>query len=186
MNGLVTVDVRPTHRKTGTMIAMISSLSTNSKDRLLRHKTTQRPIYDTGLADAKSKGYDEAIFFNTQGHLTEGAAHNIFIVKNGKWSTPLLADGVLPGLLRSSLLERYPAITEQTLRIDEVSDADEIYLGNSVSGLREVLRIDSFQGSKRNILWENKTERSTPHTSDQGVKGPNGFASRWGVDVEPQ
>ena len=145
------------------LIVIVSTLRTDSDDLFLRHKTTRRPQYDAGLEEAKSKGYDEAIFFNKEGHLTEGALHSIFVVKDGNWSTPPLADGVLPGLLRSSLLERHPRVSEQTLKMEDLVSADQVYLGSSLRGLRQISRIDSFEGSKESVLWQCHSQHCSPH-----------------------
>jgi para-aminobenzoate synthetase/4-amino-4-deoxychorismate lyase len=80
------------------------------------------------------------VFLNSDGLVTEGAIHNIFVVKSGLWLTPPVTDGVLPGILRQSLLETKTCI-ERQICIDDLMSADEMYLGNSVRGLRRV-RLD--------------------------------------------
>ena len=117
--------------------ACISRHQTDPKDLFLRHKTTRRALYDSEFSQAQSKGYDDVLFLNSDGFVTEGAIHNIFVVKNGLWLTPPVTDGVLPGILRQSLLETKTCI-ERQICIDDLMSADEIYLGNSVRGLRRV------------------------------------------------
>lgn len=116
--------------------AIISSKQTDPNDLFLRHKTTRRDLYDLEYRLAQSGGYDDAIFMNTEGYITEGAIHNVFIVKNGEWLTPPVTDGLLPGILRSSL-----DVTERHITLKDLLSADEVYLGNSVRGLRKIMHI---------------------------------------------
>ena len=116
--------------------AMISNKRTNPNDLFLRHKTTRRDLYDLEYRSAQSAGYDDAVFMNTEGNITEGAIHNIFIVKDGEWFTPPVTDGLLPGIFRSFL-----NVNERHITLDDLLSADEIYLGNSVRGLRKIVHI---------------------------------------------
>jgi para-aminobenzoate synthetase / 4-amino-4-deoxychorismate lyase len=137
---------------------LLSSKRTNSNDLFLRHKTTRRALYDHEFKNALSKAYDDAIFLNTQNAITECAIHNLFIVKNGQWITPPISDGLLPGVLRASLLQKNDML-ERTLGVRDLVDADEIYLGNSVRGLRKVSRIDEVEGDMMVPVWEARAEK---------------------------
>ncbi|WP_262691968.1 aminodeoxychorismate synthase component I [Kordiimonas aestuarii] len=117
----------------------IARQRTRSADRFLAHKTTRRQTYDGAFAQAFSAGYADTVFFNERNELTEGAISTVFIVEGGKWYTPPLDAGVLPGILRAELL----ASDEMKIIVEPISrrrflDADEIYIGNSVRGLRRV------------------------------------------------
>nr|WP_281500647.1 aminodeoxychorismate synthase component I [Kordiimonas marina] len=112
---------------------------TNPSDPFLFHKTTNRSLYDAAFARAHAAGYADILFFNDRDELTEGAISNVFIVKDGKWFTPPLSAGLLPGVLRAELLESHsPGITERTISRDDLLAADAIYIGNSLRGLRAV------------------------------------------------
>ena len=117
---------------------MVSEHST-SPDVFLRHKTTRRKLYDSQFSSAQCSGYDDVIFVNSEGHVTEGAIHNIFVVKNGRWTTPPLSDGLLPGILRAHL-----DVAEEHITLEDLISVDEVYLGNSVRGLRKVKQIDKL------------------------------------------
>jgi para-aminobenzoate synthetase/4-amino-4-deoxychorismate lyase len=105
----------------------ISPERTHSADRLLRHKTSRRELYDRDHPDC-----DELLFCNERGELTEGARSNIFVRKDGALLTPPLEAGLLPGILRAELIARGEA-REATLAPDDLKG--EIYLGNSLRGL---------------------------------------------------
>lgn len=101
----------------------------DSTDPLLRHKTTRREFYEKALAES---GADEVIFLNQRDELTEGARTNIFVAgADGVLLTPPLASGLLPGVLRASLLAEGRAREAVLLREDL---ARGFWLGNSLRG----------------------------------------------------
>jgi para-aminobenzoate synthetase/4-amino-4-deoxychorismate lyase len=126
------------HAAPATDLIWLSPERTSSADVFVRHKTTLREIYDHGYAEARSAGFDEVIFQNEKGEITEGAISNIFIRKNGKLLTPPLSCGVLPGVFRRHLLETDTTAQEQVMTVEDLKAADAVFLCNSVRGLREV------------------------------------------------
>ena len=117
---------------------MIAEHRTCSEDYFLFHKTTHRPIYDQALAEARAAECDDALFFNEHDELTEGAIHNVFLVKNGVWRTPAVRCGLLPGTYRAEFLAEHPEAREEILRREDLLQADAIFLCNSVRGMYEV------------------------------------------------
>jgi para-aminobenzoate synthetase / 4-amino-4-deoxychorismate lyase len=130
----------------------LSGQRTQSNDLFLRHKTTYRQLYDREHQQALAAGYDDAIFLNNEGNVTEGAIHNIFVIRRGQWFTPPVSDGLLPGVLRSSLMSQ-GTCNERQLKLEDLISADAIYLGNSVRGLRKVRQIDRLEGKHVVPLW---------------------------------
>jgi len=122
----------------------VAALRTDPADRFLFHKTTRRDLYNRARAAAQSFGFEDALFLNTRNEITEGAAHNIFIECAGRWYTPPLDCGVLPGVYRRHLLSNRTNIEEKILTLNEVKAADSVYICNAVRGLRRVT-VD-FQG----------------------------------------
>jgi para-aminobenzoate synthetase/4-amino-4-deoxychorismate lyase len=116
----------------------LSSKRTLSTDVFLRHKTTHRELYDSEFAKCRDDGFDEVIFLNERGEVTEGAISNIFIRRGGELLTPPLSAGVLPGVFRRHLLATDSTATEETLTLEDLESADAIYLCNSLRGMREV------------------------------------------------
>ncbi len=112
---------------------------TSSRDVFLRHKTTHRPLYDHLFATAQQAGFDDILFLNERDELTEGAISNVFARIKGRLYTPPLASGILPGVFRHHLLEAIPSAEERTLTLADLRTADEIYLCNSVRGLRKAV-----------------------------------------------
>jgi len=71
----------------------------------LFHKTTYRPWYEKARKQAEELGLSEIIFFDEKNRLIEGTITNIFVEINNKLYTPPTSLGLLPGILRESLLE---------------------------------------------------------------------------------
>ncbi len=114
----------------------LSSQRINPGDYFLYHKTTQRGLYDKERIKAEKEGFFEIIFLNIYGQLTEGSITNIFIRKNKRLYTPPLKCGLLPGVLRGYLLGQ-GKVEEKVLYPRDISEADKVYIGNSVRKLIE-------------------------------------------------
>lgn len=115
----------------------ISRNRMDAANRFLFHKTTRRAHYDDERVHLASEtGCDEALFLNEDGFLTEGSFTTLFVRKDGRLLTPALRHGLLPGILREALLETGRA-HEADLRLEDLVDAETIYVGNSVRGLIE-------------------------------------------------
>jgi branched-subunit amino acid aminotransferase/4-amino-4-deoxychorismate lyase len=106
----------------------------DSRDLLLRHKTTQRAIYEEALrlAQAADPGIDEVVFLNERGEVCEGSRTSVFVPLGDALLTPPLSCGLLAGVLRASLLCRGKARVHR-LRLDDL--ADGFVLGNALRGL---------------------------------------------------
>ena len=83
----------------------------------------------------------DALFFNEKGELTEGARSNVFLVKDGAWFTPPIQSGLLNGVMRKEVLNSYK-VQEQKLYREDLTNADEVYLSNSLRGLVRVSLLD--------------------------------------------
>ncbi|QYD69683.1 bifunctional anthranilate synthase component I family protein/class IV aminotransferase [Paraburkholderia edwinii] len=106
-----------------------------SDDPLLHHKTTRRAEYDRGWREAEAMDAFDTLFFNERGELTEGGRSNVFVKLEGKWWTPPLACGVLPGVMRAVLLDDVDmAAAERVLTRDDVIGADALLICNALRG----------------------------------------------------
>jgi len=118
---------------------VFSCQNTDSQSPYLFHKTTLRKLYDDERAKVGARGCFEVLFVNEKGEVTEGSYTNIFMLKNGKFITPPVSCGLLPGVLRNHLLQQFPElIVEKVFSRKELEQADEVYVGNSVRGLLRV------------------------------------------------
>jgi para-aminobenzoate synthetase/4-amino-4-deoxychorismate lyase len=116
-----------------------ASQCTDPSDAMLFHKTTHRPVYAEAFKSAAEAGFSDVLFLNIRGEVTEGAISNIFIEREGKWLTPPVECGLLAGVYRRHLLETRTEIEERVLSVEDLRQADAIYLTNAVRGLRRVI-----------------------------------------------
>ncbi len=111
------------------------------------HKTTQRQMYTEEYQAADADNCFDVVFFNEQGHLTEGAITNIILFKDGVYSTPPCSDGLLPGVMRDYLIEqKAPEVVKKSLTMTDLQQADAIYCCNSVRGVVPVKLRETGEG----------------------------------------
>lgn len=98
------------------------------------------------LAHAHDAGADEAVFLDTEGHVSEASASNIFIASEGVLVTPSLSCGVLPGITREAIIELAAAldirVMERPVSPSELAGADEAFLTSSLRGVAPLVRVD--------------------------------------------
>ncbi|MBA3623477.1 MAG: bifunctional anthranilate synthase component I family protein/class IV aminotransferase [Methylibium sp.] len=102
---------------------------------LAGHKTTLRADYNDGVAAAEAEGAFDTLFFTADGHLVEGGRSTVFVRLDGRWFTPTLADGALPGVMRAVLLDDASwAATERSLSLADLRLAESIVVCNALRG----------------------------------------------------
>ncbi|MCK5088189.1 MAG: aminotransferase class IV, partial [Melioribacteraceae bacterium] len=121
--------------------AVISNHKINSKNRFQYFKTTNRELYDLEYSNYNSGNICDVIFLNERNEITEGSRTNIFIKKDNQYFTPPLESGILNGCYREYFLEKEINVTEMVLSIDDICEADELLLVNSV---RKIQRINKL------------------------------------------
>ena len=112
----------------------------NKNNILLQHKTTDstiRHFYDQVMAAYQE--YADVLFINEDGFITEGSKTNVFIQLNGQILTPSLSCGLLAGTMRNRLLANNPLIKQAAISVDDLHQAERLWLTNSVRGIKEVL-----------------------------------------------
>ncbi|SNY56605.1 D-alanine transaminase [Arsukibacterium tuosuense] len=99
--------------------------------------------YQQGYAS----GAQEILLFDKDGNLTEGAAVNVFVIKDGVIATPPLSNKLLPGITRLLLLNILRkhsniVVEERDISEQEVFAADEIWLTSSSKEIAPVLKVN--------------------------------------------
>jgi para-aminobenzoate synthetase/4-amino-4-deoxychorismate lyase len=103
----------------------------------LMHKTSDRGFYEDALAAARGVGADEALLVRADGLVTEGSWTSVFAEgPDGVLITPPLALGLLPGVLRASLIAQGRA-REGELTLDDL--ANGFHIGNALRGLMKAV-----------------------------------------------
>lgn len=97
--------------------------------------------------DANRAGFDEAIVLDQVGHVSEGSAMNIFIVRNGKLITPPSTDNILEGITRRSVIELARGelgieVEERSIDRTEVFIAEELFLTGTAAQIVAATKVD--------------------------------------------
>ncbi|MAT93012.1 MAG: D-alanine aminotransferase [Halioglobus sp.] len=95
----------------------------------------------------QASGNSETILYNAAGEITEAAACNVFVVKDGRVATPPLDHQKLPGITRYMLLEILRRdgsipVEERVVTLDELRGADEVWLSSSSKDVAPVVAVD--------------------------------------------
>jgi para-aminobenzoate synthetase / 4-amino-4-deoxychorismate lyase len=103
---------------------------------LAHHKTTARATYDQAIAAASAVGEFDQLFFDRDDFLTEGARTSVLVLIDGQWLTPPLGPGVLPGVMRATLLADRQVV-EAPIHRSVLLAAPSLRLANSLRGVME-------------------------------------------------
>lgn len=104
-----------------------------------RYKISHREFYDGERHRIQSvTACDEVLFFNADNQLCEGSFTSAFVKKDDTLFTPPLTSGLLPGVLRRHLIDTGKAV-ETLLYLQDLKQADQIFVGNSLRGLIPVI-----------------------------------------------
>ncbi len=99
--------------------------------------------------EAQRAGYDESILLTDGGFVADGPGENIFVVKNGRITTPPLSTSILPGITRDSVIQLaqevgYVIEEEDIIRTD-LYLADEVFMTGTAAEVTPVRAIDDVE-----------------------------------------
>jgi len=141
-DGEIVVHTAPLATLTAPVEVLLSDEPVDSTALFARHKTNIRSRYDAAWKAAEAVGAFDTLFFNEHGELAEGGRSSVFVRVGGRWYTPPLSSGVLPGVMRAVLLEDpdWQAI-ECPISRETLERAQEIVVCNALRGpLRATIR----------------------------------------------
>ena len=136
--------------------------------------------------DANRAGFDEALVLDNNGHISEGSAMNIFMLRDGVLITPPVTDNILEGITRKSIIELARKelgldVIERSIDRTEVFIAEEMFLTGTAAQVTAVTKIDhrpvgaGVMGpitTKLRVLYEDI------------VRGKNNKYLHWNVEVK--
>jgi len=98
-------------------------------------------------SEAQLNGFDEAIVLTADGHVSEGSAENLFMVKRGVLITPPVTDNILEGITRGRMMEIAGdelgiEVVERSIDRTELYGADEVFLCGTGAQISPVIEID--------------------------------------------
>jgi branched-chain amino acid aminotransferase len=134
-----------------------------SCDMLANIKTNNFLPYALAAMFAKNNNLSDCILLNTHNNICDTSIANIFIIKEKKIYTPPLSEGCIAGVIRRLLIEemisKNDAITEKPLSIEDVEQADEIFLTNSINPVRWVSQFQNHHYTNMQVqLLYNKLQ----------------------------
>ena len=102
--------------------------------------------------EAITNGYVEGIALDPTGNISEGSGENIFLVRDGKLSTPPFTSSVLPGITRDSVItlaqDMGYTVTEQALAREALYLADELFFTGTAAEITPIRSVDRIQIGK--------------------------------------
>ena len=135
----------PRLQRQGARVA-VTDARLSPSDPLSGHKTTCYLPRLLALRAAQQLHCVEALWFTTSNLLAEGCLSNVFVVRDGVVHTPPLDTPVLPGIARGVVLELCRRIQvptrEADLNINDLLDAQEVFLTNVVLQVLPVIRVE--------------------------------------------
>jgi branched-chain amino acid aminotransferase len=126
--------------------AIVASGRRNSRAMSVGLKTLAYTDSVLAWIEAQRAGADEALLLDTEGHVSEAAASNVFACRGGVLVTPPLSCAALPGITRATTLELAAELgieaAEQLIEVPDLATADEVFLTSSLRGIAPVRTID--------------------------------------------
>src|SRR5689334_8222813 len=97
--------------------------------------------------DANLAGFDEALVLDNNGHVSEGSAMNIFMVRDGVLVTPPVTDNILEGITRKSVIELARnelglTVAERSIDRTELFIAEEMFMNGTAAQITAVTKVD--------------------------------------------
>ena len=136
-----------------------------SSSPLLRVKSLNYLENVLARREAERMGYDEALFLNERGEVTEGSSTNVFWVRGGVLHTPALECGLLSGITREALISLAPELNlevkEGKFNLNEILASQGAFFTNSLIGITVITEIDKagvfvngelFRGLRRSLF----------------------------------
>ena len=135
--------------------------------------------------DAVRAGFDEALVLNQNGHISEGSAMNIFMVRDGVVITPPVTDNILEGITRRTVMEIAQKdlglqIVERSIDRTELYICDELFMTGSAAQVVAITKVDHRdvgQGKMGSVT------RKLRELFNEIVRANNPKYTHWNVEV---
>jgi 4-amino-4-deoxychorismate lyase len=119
-----------------------SAVTKSVHSAFVAHKSLNYGDNIWALKAAKIEGYNDCLFFNEFGNITESTLANLFIIEDGQLITPPISDGLLPGIIRSKIIDHFE-VKQESITPERILKCGGAFLTNSVVG---VIRVSDYVG----------------------------------------
>jgi branched-chain amino acid aminotransferase len=130
--------------------------------------------------EAREHGYAEGLLLDATGHVAEGGAENVFLVRNGAIVTPPIGAAILPGITRRTVMQLAGElgflVREQTIPREALYGAHELFLTGTAIEVCPIRAVDGL------TVGEGKPGPITRAIQERyaaAVRGHHGDASAW-------
>jgi len=135
--------------------------------------------------DAARAGFDEALVLNQNGHISEGSAMNIFMVRDGIVITPPVTDNILEGITRKTAMELVKnelglPVLERSVDRTELYICDELFMTGSAAQIVAITKVDYRQVGKGVM---GPVTGKLRELFDEVVRAKNPKYAHWNVEV---
>jgi branched-subunit amino acid aminotransferase/4-amino-4-deoxychorismate lyase len=124
----------------------VSPYRTNTVSPLTGIKSLNYLEHVLAWEEAQSRDFDEAVVLNERGEIVSATTSNLFWAKNGTLHTPTLSTGALAGITRECVIDiankHFIPLLEGIYEMNDLTDADEIFLTSSSLGVAPVTTFD--------------------------------------------
>jgi para-aminobenzoate synthetase/4-amino-4-deoxychorismate lyase len=142
--GQITTEISPAPRPLQQVRLAVDDSPLDPGDPMLRHKTTERSVYET--AAARHPEADDVILVTIDGLAADTTMATLCVEIDDVWVTPPVTDGALPGVARQALIDA-GRIRERSILIEEVRTAGRLARVNSLRGWEDAVLSDAGDGS---------------------------------------
>lgn len=124
-------------------------------------KTGSALLYVMAGLTKTSLRLDDCLLVNENGHIIESINSNVFVIKNGTLYTSPITDGCIDGVMRKQILaiaaQNKILAFEQSLTVHTLTDGDEVFLTNAISGIQWVGQFkNKFYTNQRTVFFVEK------------------------------
>jgi len=106
-------------------------------------KTTNKMIHITGSIFAKENGFQNCLLLNDEKNVVEALQGNVFMLMDGKLTTPPITDGCLNGIMRKKIISLMKSIeniemVEASISPFDLQKAEELFITNVITGIQSI------------------------------------------------
>ncbi|MGB7873466.1 MAG: branched-chain amino acid transaminase [Anaerolineales bacterium] len=135
--------------------------------------------------DAQRAGFDEALVLNQDGHISEGSAMNLFMVRDGVVITPPVTDNILEGITRRTAMELVEKeldlpVVERSIDRTELFICNELFMTGSAAQIVAVTKVDYRSVGTGKM---GPVARELRELFDRVVRAKNPKYAQWIVEV---
>ena len=131
---------------------MVSSWRKHASSQIPTNVKATGPYINSMLAgeEARGNGYVEAIVLNKEGNVAEGPGENLFVVEDGEIYTPGLAESILDGITRKTVITLardlgYTVHDQATVSRGELYTADELFFSGTAAEVTPIRTVDDTE-----------------------------------------